>query len=57
MPCLAGGGVGRHLGLDRLEQADLGGYLGRQVREWHRRVIGPVQLDRRLRGGGPLRGP
>jgi hypothetical protein len=54
---LAGGGVGRQLGLDRLEQADLGGHLGRQVREWHRRVTGPVQLDRRLRGGGPLRGP
>ena len=54
---LAGGGVGRELGLDRLEQADLGGHLGRQVRERHRRVIGPVQLDGRLRGGGPLRGP
>ena len=50
---LAGGRVGLELGLDGVEQADLGGQVG----IGHGRVGGPVQVDRLLRGADPRLGP
>jgi hypothetical protein len=52
---LAGGGVGGQFGLDGAQQPDLGGDLGGQFGERHRRVV-PVKLGGCGCGIAPLPG-